>query len=511
MAELRELVRRLRRKQSLRSIQRETGVHRQTLRKLQERADEHGWLDEASPLPNASAIETVWQTADRSEHGLAKFDAVFDDWVDKGYSFEVIHALIRGKGFSCSESTVRRYIQRRFPKKVRAVVRRATSPGDVMEVDFGYLGLTFDPVTDRTRKTWIFSGRLRHSRLAWREYVFDQRVETFLRCHENAFEYFSGVPAQVVVDNLKAAVIRAALEDFLLNRTYREFAEHYDFVISPCRPYTPQHKGGVESDIKYVKGNFWPRFREAQKLKGRATPSAGQLAEALEQWTDEVAEARLVRGVGRTPREIFESDERATLRPLPGDRFEHIEWRQCKVQADWRVQVARAYYSVPYRFVGEKVLVCLSAWKVRIFRENELICTHKRAWRPWEYVSNPDHAPPNAAEFLSTTRQGLLRRAGEIDESVRTVAAAIFEDRVADGLRPVRALLNLARKYSTERLKAACERATRYHTENYGSVKRILEKNLDQAPLPHIPTATSQQSFRFARAAGYFEAQQYLN
>jgi transposase len=81
-------------------------------------------------------------------------------------------------------------------------MRRIAKPGEVMEVDFGYLGITYDPDSGRNRKTYLFSGRLRFSRLAYREIVFDQTGRTFFLCHIHSFEYFCGVPAKTVPDNL---------------------------------------------------------------------------------------------------------------------------------------------------------------------------------------------------------------------------------------------------------------------------------------------------------------------
>ena len=102
------------------------------------------------------------------------------------------------------------------------------------------------PARGSRRRTWVFSGRLRHSRRAYREVVFDQKQETFFACHMHAFEWFGGVPEKVTPDNLKAAVIVASFEDPLVNRAYRELALHYGFLISPCLPRRPEHKGGVE-------------------------------------------------------------------------------------------------------------------------------------------------------------------------------------------------------------------------------------------------------------------------
>jgi transposase len=126
----------------------------------------------------------------------------------------------------------------------------------------------YDPQSRGNRKTWLFSARLRHSRLAWREATFDQKATTFFRAHMNAFEYFTGVPANVIPDNLKAAVLKASHADPLINRACRGLAEHYGFLICACPPREPRKKGGVENDVKYVKNNFWPVFKETQKAKG---------------------------------------------------------------------------------------------------------------------------------------------------------------------------------------------------------------------------------------------------
>ena len=115
-----------------------------------------------------------------------------------------------------------------------------------MEVDFGYVGLLYDPLEKRNRKAWLFSGRLNYSRIAWREIVFDQRQETFFQCHIRAFEFFGVVPQQVVPDNLKAAVIKASHEDPLVNRAYRSLARHYGFTINPCLPRLLNIKEGLK-------------------------------------------------------------------------------------------------------------------------------------------------------------------------------------------------------------------------------------------------------------------------
>ncbi len=144
---------------------------------------------------------------------------------------------------------------------------RKTISGEVMEGDFGYLGLCWDVKTKSRRKTWFFSSRLGHSRTVYREVVFNHKQETFLQCHIHAFEYFGGVVRKVNPDNRKAAIIRASFVDPLVNRSYRSFVEHYGFMISPCVPYTPKHKGEVENDVKYVKKEFFTIVQRASTAK----------------------------------------------------------------------------------------------------------------------------------------------------------------------------------------------------------------------------------------------------
>jgi len=507
MVEKIDIIRRLRLHQPIRAISRETGIHRTIIRELRDVGIQKGWLEKNTPLPSEyellRAVDQQHKVQGERVHPLDTWKEEIKRWVEARYSFIVIHQLVR-QYYQCSESTVRRYIHRRFPSEPRAVMVRPSIPAEVMEVDFGYLGISYDPCRKRNRKTYLFSGRLRHSRKAYRERVFDQKQETFFEAHIHAFEYFGGVPQKVVPDNLKAAVLKASFEDPIVNRAYRDLACHYGFLISPCLPYSARHKGGVENDIKYVKNNFWPLFKEQQRQRGREIPDAGELEHALTRWTRDVSERRIIRGVGRSPQEIFETEERQALQPLPPSRWDPVTWAQAKVHENWRIQFQKAFYSVPYRYIGKTVLVMANSKVLHIFLEHQQITTHRRASRAWEYVRKTEHAPPQPEAYMSATRQSLLRWAHSMGTSVGLVARAIFNIKGVDGFRPVRALLSFEKRYGRARLNAACKRALLYDTPTYQSVKAILIKTLDSLD-PDIPVeSTGQQQFRFARRSGYF-------
>ena len=151
------------------------------------------------------------------------------------------------------------YSVRRLIKKLTAVLpapfrRMECEPGAEAQVDFGR-GAPIVGIDGRRKSTWVFRIVLSHSRQGYSEAVYRQTTDDFLRCLENAFAHFGGVPRTLVIDNLRAAVTRADWFDPELCPKVRSFAEHYGIAILPTKPYTPRHKGKIERGIGYVKSN----------------------------------------------------------------------------------------------------------------------------------------------------------------------------------------------------------------------------------------------------------------
>jgi transposase len=411
MQKIRECIYRLRFEHPLRKISKELKVHRRILRKIRNIACQRGWLDPASCMPSDHEMHAAWKEhlqVSKSPSIFAPCHELIKEWYALGYSAVIIHKLLNQR-MLCSTSQVRRYLKLSFPKQVEPVMVRPTYPGEAMDVDFGFLGIFWDSKQTRFRKTWVFSARLRHSRKAYREAVFDQTAITFIKCHIHAFECFGGVPARVVPDNLKAAVIKSSIDNDQINRSYQEMAEYYHILIDPCLPNTPEHKGGVEADIRYIKKSFLPLIKEKQKYHSHL--DLVTLQQELEKWDREIADVRIVYGVGRSPAEIFVNEEKSALRALPESRWDIAQWHQCQVKRDWRIMYDNAYYSVPYCFIGQTVeIMATSSW-IRIFFEHNQIALHPRATQKWEYLRNANHAPPFKEVVLSCTREGLLEQA----------------------------------------------------------------------------------------------------
>jgi transposase len=274
VVEKREILLHLRKGLSIRKISRSLKVHRDVIRHVQRTAAEHGWIDPSSQIPDNSEIERViCPKPNVGSNQLNFYAEKIKQWHTEGVNAVVIQRFLKEQyQCVCEISTLRRHIRRICPNLPDSVMVRQTKPGEVMDVDFGFLGKLWDESQNKLRQVWVFSGRLRHSRKAYRKLVWNQKVETFIKCHIFAFEHFGGVPEIVCLDNLKAGVIKSTIDNDMLNLSYRDLAEYYAFMISPCLPRTPEHKGGVENDVKYIKNNFWPQIRENTDLHVKNYP-----------------------------------------------------------------------------------------------------------------------------------------------------------------------------------------------------------------------------------------------
>ena len=200
-------------------------------------------LSGASPPQNVSSVEPYRRNVIQLRQ--------------EGVEIAAIHQRLKERGYRGSYASVHRFVRNLEPATPEVTVRVETRPGEEGQVDFGYAGRLIDPETGELRKTWVFVMTLSWSRHQYVEFVFDQKLETWLRLHRNAFDFFSGVPARVRIDNLKAGISKVCWDTPEAQSSYRECAEHYGFLITPCYPRTPQHKGKVEQGgVHYVKRNF---------------------------------------------------------------------------------------------------------------------------------------------------------------------------------------------------------------------------------------------------------------
>ncbi len=259
--DIRALLLHLRAQSSDRQIQKDLGLNRRTIKRYREWAQSQGLLEGALPSPEELSArlqatlpeKTPPQNASSAESYRTQIQQLLAEKVEVA----AIYQRLSERGYSGSYSSVYRLVRTLQPHHPETSARIERKPGEEAQVDFGYAGRMIDPETGELRKTWAFVMLLSWSRHVYVEFVWDQKIETWLRCHRNAFEFFGGVPFRVVLDNLKTAIVKAVWDDPQVQATYQECAAHYAFLLAPCRVRTPEHKGKVEQGgVHYVCRNF---------------------------------------------------------------------------------------------------------------------------------------------------------------------------------------------------------------------------------------------------------------
>jgi len=276
----------------------------------------------------------------------------------------------------------------------------------------------------------------------------------------------------------------------VVQRSYQELAEHYGFLLAPCRVRTPEHKGKVESGVHYVQRNLLASYDFAD------IHAANQGALA---WIAQVAGQRIHGTTKQQPLLRFQEVEQAAMLPLPSEAYDLAVWKQVRVGRDCYVNFEQAYYSVPYRLVGQEVWVRGGLTTVRIYANHQLEATHPRARQPGERFTVLDHLPPEKVAGLTTTRESCAARAAEIGPNTAEVVSRLLAQKPVDRLPMVKRLLRLADQYGPQRLERACQRALQYEEYSAQTVRRILEGGLDLALLPP-PAAAPSAPTRFARS-----------
>src|SRR3972149_3862850 len=217
LMDVREVLVQIRAGASHSQIQRELGIDRRTVKRYRLWASEQGLL--TGPLPPRAALEALLAatlgTPAPPQHisSVECYRERVRQWRKEGVEGAAIWQRLKEQGYTGSYAAVWRFVRTLEPALPEVTVRVECKPGEEAQVDFGYAGRLSDPQTGALRRAWAFVMTLSWSRHQYVEFVFDQKVETCLCLHRHAREFFGGVPQRIVLDNLKAAIVRACWED----------------------------------------------------------------------------------------------------------------------------------------------------------------------------------------------------------------------------------------------------------------------------------------------------------
>jgi transposase len=387
--------------------------------------------------------------------------------LEQGFSARRIHQDLAEAHVQDAPSyySIRRFVARLKRKTSLPFRRMETEPGEEAQVDFG-TGAPVRTADGKTRRPWVFRIVLSYSRKAYSEAVWRQSTEAFLQCLENAFRHFGGVPKRLVIDNLKAAVARADWYDPEIHPKLQSFARHYGTVFLPTKPYTPRHKGKVESSVKYVKQNA---------LRGRVFTSLAEENRFLLDWETRVADQRIHGTTKQQVSRLFQEAECGELLPLPAERFPFFHEARRTVHRDGHLEVDKAFYSAPPEYVGARLWVRWDGRLVRVFNDRwEQVAIHAKA-EPGRFRTAAAHIPREKVSSVERGTDALLRQVATIGPQTRRWAEATTQARGVEAVRVLVGLKHLAGKHDSEALEEACRVALTHGAYRLRTVRQLIQ------------------------------------
>lgn len=507
MRQVREIVRLHGAGVSTRQIGIQVGVAASTVRLTLQRVAAAGLAEGIAPEQSDAALEALLFSEAGKKTGHRRH--ADPDWaaVHRELKRKHVTLMILWDEYVARHPDGYRYsrfceLYRTWEGRLSVTMRQTHRAGERLFVDYAgdAIPVVIDRLTGQTRPAQIFVAVLGASSFLYAEASWTQGLADWVESHKRAFAAIGGVPALLVPDNTKVAVIKACLYDPVINRTYADLAVHYGTAVLPARPYKPRDKAKVEVGVLIAERWLLGRLRHV------TFTSLADLNIAIAEFCRRLNDERIIRRINRTRRQLLEEIDRPALKPLPAEPYGLAEWRIRRVGIDYHVEAESHFYSVPYRFARAEVEVRLTVRTVEVFVRGERIAVHRRGSRDGKHTTVPDHMPSSHRRYAGWTIERITHDAAEVGPTVGTLCALILERRPhpEQGFRACLGILKLVRSVGAARLDAAAGRAIEIGALTYGSVKSILDNKLDQQPAERPKADLGPIHHPNIRGSGYF-------
>ncbi|MDA8162808.1 MAG: IS21 family transposase [Desulfobacteraceae bacterium] len=488
------------------AIARSTGMDRKTVRKYIRIAEGKGFTKESD-----SNIEDIAYVVFREVHGndnggdgntrdsiLLPHKDTVADWLEReNLTLTKVHMKLMRNGVETSYSSLYRFVQEHIGIGNGGTVRMAeTEPGEVAEVDFGRLGYMFDKVLNRMRALYALVITLVFSRYQYVHITRKQDLPALIGGIEEAWEFFGGVTRRLIIDNMKAAVVKSNRYEPVFNRTFLEYSQYQSFIIDPAIARHPQGKATVERQIPYVRENFF---------KGEEFIDCEHAQREAVKWCMDMAGMRIHGTTRRRPKIVFEEQEKALLLPLRPEHFDVPKWGSVTVHPDHHVRFSNALYSLPTEYIGKKVDIRANSKLTRIYYQGAVIKTHpvvSEGRRSTDFEDYPKHKTPYAMRNCDY----YIAKAKEIGTNCGSFTEQLLSgDFPWSKLRQAQKLLRLSEKYGTARIEQACSRALSFSLIDVFRLERIIKQALGKEAEKGGEKRGIVVPARFGRPAEYFK------
>ncbi len=394
-------------------------------------------------------------------------------------------------------------IYRRWAKKLHPSMRQRHRAGEKVFVDYsGKKPHLVDRRTGEEIPVELFVGVLGASSYTYAEATRSQELPNWITSHTRMLEFFGGSPEIYVPDNLKSGITTPCRYEAGVNRTYQELAEHYGAVVIPARSGKPRDKAKVEANV--LVSQRWI----LAALRDRTFFSLAEFNEAIREKLIEL-NGRPMQHLGMSRRELYERLDRPALKPLPTERYQMAEWKPCRVNIDYHVEVDKNYYSVPYQLVGELLEARFTPMIVEVYFKSRRVASHRRLSGRGQASTLPEHMPSSHRAHAEWTPSRIIRWAEKTGPATGRLVAEILSRyrHPEQGYRACLGILRLGKRYGSERLEAAAARAEGLRSYSYRTIKNILSSGADRLPLEEeSPDPTPEHAN--IRGAAYYAAKE---
>jgi transposase len=455
-----------------------------------ESLDEDGLFRLLFPKPNRSASRAI---------PLPDWSHIHTELRKKSVTLRLLWFEYRDtypNGYGYSQFCV---LYRRWAKSLKPSMRLCHQGGEKLFVDYaGQTVPVIDPDTGEIRQAQIFVAVLGASNYTYAEAQWSQDLPNWIGGHVRAFSYFGGAPEILIPDNLKVGVKSPCRYEPDINPTYNDLAQHYGTAVVPARVRKPKDKAKVEVGVQVVER--WILAR----LRNRRFFSLANLNRAIRELLEELNN-RLMRHLGKSRRELFETLDQPVLKPLPRTPYEFAVWKKARVNIDYHVEFKKHYYSVPHTFIHKEVFIRATERTVEVFYKHRRVASHPRSSARGRFTTLPDHMPPAHRRYSEWSPERFMRWAEKIGPYTAQLVEAILISRKhpQQSYSSCMGILRLGTRYTNERLEAACRRALPAGIRSYKGIRNILDAKLDQVGQDK-PASVALKTHANVRGEGYY-------
>jgi len=477
---------------SKKSIVRDTGVSKNTVRHYIELAQGSGHTLEQLLKMDDQTLESVLNR--HTCVSRAHFDDLQDlfPWIKEelkrtGVNRFVLWGEYRQRypnGYSYSQFCWH-YQQWLRIQNVSMVINHI--PGDKTFIDFAGKKLHYhDLQTGKDIDVEFFAGILGYSQLSFACVVESQKSDDFLLACRRMLEYFGGSTKAIVSDNLKSGVTKASRYEPEITQTFNDFCNHYQMAALPTRAAKPKDKPLVEGLIRILYSRIYAPLRN--RIFYSLNEINAAIAELLETHNDASFTSK-----PESRRQVFEEQERHTLQSLPLTVFELKYYRKATVQKNSHIILGedKHYYSAPMRYIGKQVLLIYTAEDVNIFFESQRIAYHKRSRSANRYTTIADHLPSSHSYMLGLTPDQFIQWGKTINDEVAIYLERLIgsKNHPEQAFKSCQGIQSLSRKLGKDKLIAACHTGLELRVYNYMFIKNVMENKLNQpgSLMPILP------------------------